>query len=160
MKFDWPCFFLLTGACVKNSVNCVRPLWKFPIICSVTLSLIFDVQIICFPRLTRLSRWSLGFELPWVKKCLAQTILIFRIVPDLVFITHSDIGLRPIVPKPSVLSSQDIKVTTINWRSEYWISSEWGPTVGVRLARPWISIRNDYQFQIFKKLYLVKSKLE
>ena len=28
---------------------------------------------------------------------------VLRIVPDLVFITHSEIGLRPIVPKPSVL---------------------------------------------------------
>lgn len=68
--FCWP-------GLVWNSVNCVRSLWKFSYLFGHTLPVRRSNIKNLFPQLVwlDLSRWSLGFELPWVKKCLAQTIL-------------------------------------------------------------------------------------
>ena len=75
ISIDWP-DFLLTGACVKFCELC-SGLWKFPYLFGHTLPVRRSNIKNLFPQLVwlDLSRWSLGFELPWVKKCLAQTIL-------------------------------------------------------------------------------------
>ena len=77
-KFDWlTWFFVDRGLCEILWIVFGFSLWKFPYLFGHTLPVRRSNIKNLFPQLVwlDLSRWSLGFELPWVKKCLAQTIL-------------------------------------------------------------------------------------